>query len=116
MADGLCGACCELVVGAAWHACKYGACGVPVHSHVMCEEQWMPEFGEYFCSKECLEAHNAGLQAAFDAIPPSDRPASGPLLLPVRKRPDAAVGHLGQIMRMRKNLCKLQCALRQICI
>ena len=50
-------AACKLVFehqNAAAHSCKQ--CKLPVHSWVACDMVWMPEEGEYFCGKPCLEA------------------------------------------------------------
>ena len=56
--DGPCAcAACKLVFehqNAAAHSCKQ--CKLPVHSWVVCDMVWMPEEGEYFCGKPCLEA------------------------------------------------------------
>ena len=78
-------AACKLVFehqNAAAHSCKQ--CKLPVHSWVACDMVWMPEEGEYFCGKPCLEAYNASGVRSEGALPlrqrvdsPVEPPAQG---------------------------------------
>lgn len=49
----------------------------------------MPEYGDYFCSKECVIAFNAKIVREF--VPPRESPGAKPELVPLRRRPDAEV-------------------------
>ena len=53
-------------------------------SWVVCDMVWMPEEGEYFCGKPCLEAYNASGVRSEGALPlrqrvdsPVEPPAQG---------------------------------------
>ena len=59
-------------------------CKLLVHSWVVCDMVWMPEEGEYFCGKPCLEAYNASGVRSEGALPlrqrvdsPVEPPAQG---------------------------------------
>ena len=78
-------AACKLVFehqNAAAHSCKQ--CKLPVHSWVACDMVWMPQEGEYFCGKPCLEAYNASGVRSEGA------------LRPLRQRVDSPVEPPGQ--------------------
>ena len=71
-------AACKLVFehqNAAAHSCKQ--CKLPVHSWVACDMVWMPEEGEYFCGKPCLEAYTRATTPAACAARAPCRSASG---------------------------------------
>ena len=82
-----CAACGEAVSG--WHKCVQ--CKRPVHSFIMCTQQWMPSDGDYYCSKKCILATNAEQQAAYDALEEADNALDRLKLVAVRRRPDADV-------------------------
>ena len=86
-----CAACGMELEGSAVHCCMRSGCMRAVHSFVMCTDVWMPDYGAYFCSKSCVRSHNLAVVQEFESIPPMDRPDAGPALIPMRRRPDAAV-------------------------
>ena len=67
----------------------------PLHSHVVCESVVMPVNGFYFCNMECLKTYNTFLAAlGVNTVMPDDGPGNESFdrfLLPVRRRPDAAI-------------------------
>ena len=85
----MCAACGDNIVGATMQQCQQ--CKHPVHSHVLCEQVWMPNNGHYFCSKQCIRVFNDDIVRSFEAVPPADRPDEGPDLFKVRRRPGAPV-------------------------
>ena len=52
-------------------------CKADLHSVAMCDKQWMPNDGDYFCSKACVQKHNYS-----DEGREADK-------MPLRRRPDA---------------------------
>ena len=50
-------------------------------------EQWMPEFGVYFCSKQCIETFNLQNHSAYAALD-ADDPRRADLKFSLRRRPD----------------------------
>ena len=71
-----------MTTGLGSHICK--RCEKDVHSHVMCDKVWMPDYGMYFCSKSCISQYNSKGGAGGDGNPPSE-------LMPLRRRPDEAI-------------------------
>ena len=69
-----------------------------MHGWVNCERVWMPESGDYFCSKACLKVFNEKPAEVYDAIPNDSKPPDGPNVLKVRHRPEYApetgMGHV----------------------
>ena len=60
------------------HCCR--ACKLPVHSWAQCDKVWQPEFGAYFCSRDCVMKYNgdAEIRSTYVDTDP----------LPVKHRPD----------------------------
>lgn len=75
------------------HCCV--ACHKDVHSHCFCDDVWMPLEDKYFCSVQCIKAHNAQLARehahAVAATENDDERralcASGPMRFPLANRP-----------------------------
>ena len=42
------------------HCCR--TCEKPVHSWTFCDKVWQPEYGAYFCSKDCLIKYNGDVE------------------------------------------------------
>ena len=69
-----------------WHSCKMCRRGVHSWTRDGCE-QWMPEFGVYFCSKQCIETFNLQNHSAYAALD-ADDPRRADLKFSLRRRPD----------------------------
>ena len=67
--------CCHESIRGGFHVCK--TCKADLHSAVMCDQQWMPQDGDYFCSKACVEKYNGS-----DEVAEAEK-------MPLRRRPDA---------------------------
>ena len=67
--------CCNESITGGFHGCM--TCKADLHSVAMCDKQWMPNDGDYFCSKACVQKHNYS-----DEGREADK-------MPLRRRPDA---------------------------
>ena len=47
-----CVSCRGLITGG-FHSCK--TCGADLHGIGMCNKQWMPNDGDYYCSLACIQ-------------------------------------------------------------
>ena len=56
------------------HQCEQ--CAAPLHTAVLCDEVWMPRFGEHFCNRACVKAFSDAKPA--DEIPIIKRPVGSP--------------------------------------
>ena len=90
MAEEMCAACGAGPVSS-FHYCTASACKKAVHGSIICDKVWEPTEMVYFCSQACIEQHNIEIVRTFESVPPADRPDEGPTLVPMRRRPDAAV-------------------------
>ena len=74
-----CVSCRGLITGG-FHSCK--TCGADLHGIGMCNKQWMPNDGDYFCSQACIQEYN-GLGHVVDKVPLRSRPTSAEVELVV---------------------------------
>ena len=75
-----CAACgSELSESQIGHCCR--ACKRSVHSWVVCDKVWQPDFGAYFCSRRCIIDYNNSDEIRSQYVDPEP--------LPVRHRPEA---------------------------
>ena len=65
--------CCNESMAGGSHACM--TCNADLHSVVMCNKQWMPNDGDYFCSQACIQEYN-GRDDVVRTVPLRSRPTS----------------------------------------
>ena len=64
---------CHVLIQGGFHSCK--TCGAALHGIVMCNKQWMPNDGDYFCSQACIQEYNRR-DDVVGRVPLRSRPTS----------------------------------------
>ena len=66
--------CCHGLIQGGFHSCK--TCGAALHGIAMCDKQWMPSHGLYFCRPECIQEYNGREDVMAERVPLRSRPTS----------------------------------------